>query len=221
MHYRPSPLVLSLILLTLLGLVIAVHVGIIAFSFEHLGLQADSALQLALAALFGSLINLPVARLHSRTSQLVTLRLRHGLLRLARQPNPAVTLIAVNLGGCLIPLGFCVYLLTQFPIAVPHLLFGVGAVAAISYWFSRPIPGIGIGMPFLIGPLTAALISITLEDEYRAPLAYCSGVLGVLIGADLLRLKDIRRMGGTIASIGGAGTFDGIFMTGLLAALLT
>jgi uncharacterized membrane protein len=43
----------------------------------------------------------------------------------------------------------------------------------------------------------------------------------VLIGADLLRLKDIRRMGTPVTSIGGAGTFDGIFMTGIVAVLLT
>ena len=40
------------------------------------------------------------------------------------------------------------------------------------------------------------------------------------IGADLLRLKDIRKLGAPIASIGGAGTFDGVFITGLLAVLL-
>ncbi|MGH8630223.1 MAG: DUF1614 domain-containing protein [Burkholderiales bacterium] len=42
----------------------------------------------------------------------------------------------------------------------------------------------------------------------------------MLIGADLLRLKDIRRLGAPIASIGGAGSFDGIFVTGILAVLL-
>ena len=44
--------------------------------------------------------------------------------------------------------------------------------------------------------------------------------LGVLIGADLMRMKDIRRIGTPIASIGGAGTFDGIFLTGIIAVLL-
>jgi uncharacterized membrane protein len=86
---------------------------------------------------------------------------------------------------------------------------------------SRPIPGLGIGMPMLVAPLTAALVAIPLGGEYRAPLAYIAGSLGVLIGADVLRLKDIRKLGAPLASIGGAGTFDGIFMTGLVAVLLT
>jgi uncharacterized membrane protein len=42
----------------------------------------------------------------------------------------------------------------------------------------------------------------------------------VLLGADLARLGEIRRMGAPVASIGGAGTFDGIFLTGLVAVLL-
>ena len=76
-------------------------------------------------------------------------------------------------------------------------------------------------MPVLIAPLTAALIAVAINIEHSAPLAYISGTLGVLIGADLLRLKDVRQLGAPVASIGGAGTFDGIFMTGIVAALLT
>ncbi len=44
--------------------------------------------------------------------------------------------------------------------------------------------------------------------------------LGSLIGADLLNLKKIPELGTPIASIGGAGTFDGIFLTGIISVLL-
>ncbi|MCW8828861.1 MAG: DUF1614 domain-containing protein, partial [Gammaproteobacteria bacterium] len=67
---------------------------------------------------------------------------------------------------------------------------------------------------------SAALAAVLIAPEASAPLAYISGTLGVLIGADLLRLKDIRTMGAPFASIGGAGTFDGIFITGIVAVLL-
>jgi len=50
--------------------------------------------------------------------------------------------------------------------------------------------------------------------------AYVSGVLGTLIGADIANLDKIRGLGAPVASIGGAGTFDGIFLTGILAVLL-
>ena len=59
-----------------------------------------------------------------------------------------------------------------------------------------------------------------LDPEHAAHLAYISGVLGVLIGADMLRLNTIAALGTPVAAIGGAGTFDGIFLTGIIAALL-
>ena len=71
-----------------------------------------------------------------------------------------------------------------------------------------------------MAPLAAALTALLLDPEHSAALAYVSGTLGVLIGAELMRLKDIRRMGTPLADIGGAGTFDGIFMTGIVAVLL-
>ncbi len=52
------------------------------------------------------------------------------------------------------------------------------------------------------------------------PLAYISGSLGTLIGADLLNLDKLQGLGAPIASIGGAGTFDGIFLTGIVAVLV-
>ena len=53
-----------------------------------------------------------------------------------------------------------------------------------------------------------------------APLAYISGSMGTLIGADLTNLDKVQGLGAPVASIGGAGTFDGIFLTGILAVLL-
>jgi uncharacterized membrane protein len=75
-------------------------------------------------------------------------------------------------------------------------------------------------MPVLLAPLAAAASALLINAEASAPLAYVGGTLGVLIGADLLRLGDIRRLGTPFASIGGAGTFDGIFITGVVAVLL-
>jgi uncharacterized membrane protein len=46
------------------------------------------------------------------------------------------------------------------------------------------------------------------------------GTMGTLIGADILNLDKISSLGAPVASIGGAGTFDGIFLTGILAVLV-
>ncbi len=50
-------------------------------------------------------------------------------------------------------------------------------------------------------------------------LGYISGSIGTLIGADLLNLDKLQGMGAPVVSIGGAGTFDGIFLTGILAVV--
>jgi uncharacterized membrane protein len=44
--------------------------------------------------------------------------------------------------------------------------------------------------------------------------------LGTLIGADLMNLGSIQGLHAPVLSIGGAGTFDGVFLTGILAVLL-
>ncbi len=218
----PSSLIRLLVFMTLLGVLVAVvQIGLIQFAFEKLGLSERSAFLLLFTSLLGSNINMPLFSVRAEAEpppmdpNLLT------FLRRARLIVPGRTVIAVNVGGCVIPVAFSVYLIRHFPLTVFQILLATAVVAAVSYAFSRPIGRVGIGMPALIAPLTAAITATALGTGSSAALAYVSGVLGVLIGADILHMADIRRTGAYIASIGGAGTFDGIFLTGLLAALLT
>jgi uncharacterized membrane protein len=64
--------------------------------------------------------------------------------------------------------------------------------------------------------MPTAIIALLLSREQAAPLAYIGG----LIGADLLNLGSARGLGAPVASIGGAGTFDGIFLIGIVAVLI-
>ena len=68
-------------------------------------------------------------------------------------------------------------------------------------------------------------VAIVLGQAMRVPrtthvIAYVGGVLGTLIGADLTNLHLVANLGAPVASIGGAGTFDGVFLTGIVAVLL-
>jgi uncharacterized membrane protein len=135
-------------------------------------------------------------------------------------PFTGTTLIAVNVGGCIIPSLFSVYLLAHNPLPLGDVALAIGVVTLVCNRLSRPVPRMGIAMPMLVAPFTAALTALLINPVHAAPLAYVSGTLGVLIGADLLRLGDIRKLGAPHASIGGAGTFDGIFITGIVAVLL-
>lgn len=216
-----SPVYLLALAFLILGLIISLQFGLMTLSFEKLGLSSDSAMLLLFTSLLGSLLNLPLTSIECQHPPQPPEPFQFGLLRGAPEPFTGRTIIAVNVGGCLVPLFFCAYLLRQYNFDLLEVTLGVSAVSAVSYAFSRPIPGLGIGMPIFIAPVTAALIALLLDGGQSAPLAYVCGSMGVLFGADVLRLKDIRAMGVPVAAIGGAGTFDGIFMTGIVAVLLS
>lgn len=198
-----------------------IQIGAISIVFEKLGLSQHSAIILLFASLFGSGINLPVFSIEAdaKTHEELPWYLR-SLLQKPQIPFKGRTMIAMNVGGGLIPVLFSIYLLFYHRLSFGDILISIAIISAISYGVSRPIAGFGIGMPIFVAPICAALTAVIVNPEFSAPLAYICGTMGVLIGADLFRLKDIRHMGVPIASIGGAGTFDGIFITGIVAVLL-
>lgn len=210
-----SPLRL-LFLSLLVGLLLTlIQVNLLVIAFDKLGLSPASGMLLIVGALLGSAVNLPVARVRAQPPPMLP-DLQHPL---PSRFHPT-TLIAVNVGGCIIPVCFSGYLMLHAQLPLTETVFAVTVVSLISYKFSRPVAGLGIAMPPLVGPIAAAIVAVLLDARNGAPLAYIGGTLGVLIGADLLRMPDVRRLGAPLASIGGAGTFDGIFITGVVAALL-
>ncbi len=210
---------LLLMVFALALLVAMLQVNLLVIAFDKLGLSPHAAMTLVLGALFGSTINLPLARIAAEAPPEPPPPLPAWLQQL-QIPFDGTTLIAVNVGGCIIPVIFSAYLLAHNPLPVTEVLPAIAIVSLVSYRLSRPVPRLGIAMPALVAPLTAALTALLINAEHAAPLAYISGTLGVLVGADLLHLGDIRKLGAPRAAIGGAGTFDGIFITGIVAALL-
>lgn len=205
----------------LIFLFVLIQVGALQLAFHKLGLNPEAGMTLLFASLLGSLVNVPLFRMQAEEPPEPPPETALGRLLGFRQlPFEGYTTVAVNLGGCLLPLTFSAYLVLNAGAAWFDHLLTVAVVSAAAYGFSRPIPGIGIGMPILIAPLAAAVAALLIDPEHSPALAYVGGTIGVLIGADLLRLKDIRKLGSPVASIGGAGTFDGIFITGILAVLL-
>jgi len=217
--FAPLPLLLFVGLVVLL--VSFVQVGALTLAFDKLGLSEEFGFLLLFASLFGSAINLPLFAVSAEAppTDAVPVALS-GMLRHTAREFRGHTLIAINVGGGLIPVLFSFYLIGRGGPPLPVVAAAIGIVALVSRLVSRPLPGVGIGMPAFVAPIAAALTALLLGPEHSAALAYISGTLGVLIGADLLRLSDIRRMGTPVAAIGGAGTFDGIFITGIVAVLL-
>ena len=130
------------------------------------------------------------------------------------------------MGGALIPLVVCGYLALRFPSSIGGAVLATVPVALGVHATAQLIPGLGVALPPYLPPLFAAgaafvatiILGGTRQDLFSA--AYISGTLGTLIGADLLNLPRINTLGAPVASIGGAGTFDGIFLSGILAMLM-
>ncbi|HET8705111.1 MAG TPA: DUF1614 domain-containing protein [Pseudomonadales bacterium] len=217
-----SPFRILAFILLLVFFAIFVQMGVLAIAFEKLGLSNQSAYLLFGVTLLGSLINLPLFKM--KTNALPPdIELPPFFRAFLRQQSSfqGVTQISMNVGGALVPICFSYYLWTHSHLSVVSVAMAVSVVAISSFLMSRPVAGLGVTMPMLFAPLLAALTATLLSQQERAPLAYIAGTLGVLIGADLFHMKDIKNMGVPFASIGGAGSFDGVFITGIVAVLLT
>ncbi len=220
MQYFPVAWPVLVVLAALFALAIVIVVlGVMRFASASMGLKPGTMLAILLLALLGSSINIPVAYLPEREIQRAAVVSFFGvpyIVPIVRQ-WPA-TVVAVNVGGAVIPTLLSVYLIARngfYGLAA----VGIGIVAIVCHALAQPVRGLGIAEPVFIPPLVTAVVAILLSRRYAAPLAYVSGSLGTLIGADLLNLGRIQGLGAPVASIGGAGTFDGIFVTGLLAVI--
>ncbi|CAM3432507.1 DUF1614 domain-containing protein [Hydrogenibacillus schlegelii] len=207
-----------LLLLLLPFLAVTLFFQVTAFSFTKLGLTPIGATTLLTLSVVGSMINLPVSR---RRTVVYRPEAPPFFSRYFFYYPPQVDeqIIAVNVGGAVIPLLFSLYLLLTRAPLLPTLI-GAAVVTAVAKALARPVPGVGIALPAFIPPLVAAAVALLIDRNHAAAIAYVSGVLGTLIGADLLNLHRLRDIGGHILSIGGAGVFDGIFLTSIIAAFL-
>ncbi|RLB08285.1 MAG: hypothetical protein DRG50_00280 [Deltaproteobacteria bacterium] len=208
-----------LFLFFLLLIFFFVQMGLMTIAFQKLGIPPQYLLLFLFMSLLGSVVNIPIARLRG---EVVT---QEALIRLwgfrYRIPTFSVkeTTLAINVGGAIIPVLLCLYLWAGL-LFTWKVVLATAVVAFIVNHLARPIQGVGIAVPFFIPPLLAALLGILLAPEVSPRVAYISGTMGVLIGADIINLKKIKKLGAPVASIGGAGTFDAIFLTGIIAVLL-
>ena len=218
MHYLPIAPVFFAILVGAFFIVLILRS--VSYAYESLGVSHHAAMWLLFASLIGSFFNIPIAELPPEqvmSNQIVDF---FGM----RYEVPAVshwqgTIIAVNVGGAVIPTLVSIYLLIKNQLWVKGLV-ATTIVAVILHWTATPMPGLGIAVPVFLPVLATAIVAMLMSRQYAAPLAYIAGSLGTLIGADLTNLDKVRGLGAPVASIGGAGTFDGIFLTGILAVLL-
>jgi uncharacterized membrane protein len=199
-----------------------VKFGLFAVAFAKLGIPPEQLFSLLFLCIVGSMVNIPIKRirLDEEPQELEMVSFFGIRYRVPRWRRPREMVLAVNVGGAVIPTCISLYLLAhaQHPV---RMLLAVAVVTYVVHRIARPVPGLGIATPMFIPPLVAAVAALLINPHWAPPTAYVAGTLGTLIGADILNLNRIKELQAPVASIGGAGTFDGVFLTGILAVLLS
>lgn len=260
-HRAWTPLIVLLALVAILPVLLALlYFNVAGRVFQLLGLSPVGAIALVCASLIGSLINIPLTRREFVAPNPALGAVPEWLRGIAPMffyypPVVVRQALALNVGGAIIPVAFSVYLLTLPSTPLLPTLVATLIVMVVVRLLARPLPGRGIALPAFVPLIVTALAAHFLTLGFgeplasAAPVAYISGTLGVLIGADILNLPRVWRgslIGASVqpiphesldaaddalnageavgrqcvVSIGGAGMFDGIFLTSVLAPLL-
>jgi uncharacterized membrane protein len=209
-------------LAALLALVVLlVRLGLVGMTFAGVPVHPMMGPMILMASLVGAGMNLTLGERKVESRDVDGSVRAWGIPYRAPEMEPDRVQIALNMGGAAIPLVLAMALAGE---AGPpwRIAVATGLVAAGSFLLSRPVPGVGIVVPAPAPGLVAAAAALLLCPRENVPaVVYIAGSAGTLIGADIIRLKDLGRLGGTVASIGGPGTFEGIFLSGIIAVLLS
>src|SRR5216683_5904995 len=227
MFFAPFLILFAFIFFAVVALLFALlQIGVIRYAFDALGLPPELAFTALLVSLLGSYINIPISRVeggaHHDAEFVRFFSVRYPV---PVRPEGSGTIVAINIGGAIVPMLISLYVLIHQSSAIVPALFGITIVAATIHQWARPVRGLGIAIPMFIPSIVAAtaawILSIVFGGaQHIDVIAYVSGTLGTLIGADLTNLGKLNDLGAPVASIGGAGTFDGVFLTGIVAVLL-
>jgi len=213
-------LLLVLLALALAFFIILIELRVLSYAYRKIGVRPRYVFLILLLTLIGSHVNLPLYAVPA--SRLVAPLPNWRYERPFAMPHIAQagrTIVAINVGGALIPALLSLYLFLT--LGMPgRMLIGTAMVAVVVNQLAQVVPGVGVAVPVLLPPFLAAGVALVLAFRRAPPVAYVAGTMGTLIGADLMNLGRVTEMGAPVLSIGGAGTFDGVFLTGILAGLL-
>src|SRR5213079_3431343 len=162
-HFFPLalPFVLGLFLLV----VFLVDFGVLGYAYEKVGVDRRYVFTLLMLSLVGSGVNIPVAELPPERvlsgEEVVFFGMRYVVPMVEDWPR---TVIAINVGGAVIPTLLSLYLVVKNGLWAPSLV-AVAVVAAIVHALARPVRGVGIAVPGLVPPLVAATTALAMSQR--------------------------------------------------------
>lgn len=195
MFFHPLVLVMMMIfVVSVMVLFFVVQIGVISYAFDKIGIPSGALFSLLLLSWVGSWVNIPLARFPA-----VQPGMEGGVIRVFGQryvipqwSQQRHTVLAVNVGGAIVPTFLSLYLLTQ-ALAPLRVIVATAAVTLLTYRVARPVAGVGIVVPMLLPPLSAVLAALLLVPQQAPLAAYVAGTMGTLIGGDLLHVRKVTR----------------------------
>jgi uncharacterized membrane protein len=166
---------LLILVVALILLIAFAYLNLAEYVFRLLGLSPLGALLVLGGSLLGSMVNIPLTR---RRIKLVDPRVAampvwlQWMLPIIHYYPPAAVeqVVAINVGGAVVPLVFSAYLLTLPTTGLAVTLCATAIVAAIARLLARPMPGVGITLPTFVPPLVAAVAAHILVVVTGGPL---------------------------------------------------
>lgn len=133
-------------------------------------------------------------------------------------------LLALNVGGALIPLVLSFYLICKNNMRFLKILLAVSLVAFATYMVTIvKEEGVISYFPYYFLPMILSFL-LALLFYYRNPsataFAYICSTLGVIIGGDFSHLPELFRKP-FMGSMGGAGIYDLVYLSGLISFCIT
>ncbi len=221
MHYLPVTFAFFLFFILLfIFLIVLIEVRILSYAYEAMGVSRRYVFLILFVSLMGTYFNVPIYHFPGEkmvsSAHIDFFGMRYTI---PLDGEWQETTVAINIGGAVIPVLLSIYLLAKNKF-YGRALLGIILVTLVVHMVAYPVKGLGIAEPLFVPPLVAAVAGLVFAGKSAPALAYVSGTLGTLIGADLLNLDKVEGLGAPMVSIGGAGTFDGIFLTGIVAVLM-
>ncbi len=203
------------------GFAVLANLGYGTAAQTHLGLSAGTATLVLLVEVCCRHINLRLFELRGGSARLAQLPdvVQKTLLRL-RSPFVERTGVALNVGGALIPIAFAVFALSNEPINLATLL-SVACIVAFAMEALRRWGQTSVRILFvLVPPAIALVLGGIIAPEHRAILMHVCGLAGILMGVDLLHIRDVRNIGIAEINIGAGRAFDAIFVNQMISLLV-
>ncbi|HKW52956.1 MAG TPA: DUF1614 domain-containing protein, partial [Stellaceae bacterium] len=150
----------SILAVALLVLILLIAVRVLRHAYMSLGISAQAATLLLLASLLGSYVNVPVAELPQE--QVMAARefdyfgMRYLMPVEVDWPG---TIVAVNLGGAVIPTLLSLYLLARRRLWIPGAIV-TAIMVVVCHFLAQPVPGVGITIPIFVPPAAAAITAL-------------------------------------------------------------